>query len=210
MKNPLKNLLGGSGNQNPVKAKLVVGEDEKEIEVSFNPSEYSVDLSNNDLLTNVEVNDFTTTLFFDTFEQGSDVREKTNPISALIFPTEEIKEIKRPPICRFEWGSFVYRGVVKEIKNKFTMFSSSGFPVRAELTLTLKSVLTAAEKKKLIAQEACRKLWRVRSTDRLDLIAYKTKKDVSKWRQIAEINDIKRPLSFPSPEDYGRILIIPD
>jgi len=53
-------------------------------------------------------------------------------------------------------------------------------------------------------------MWQVKSGDRLDLIAFKTLKDSTQWRNIADSNNINNPLAFPTDDDIGKMLVIPD
>ena len=186
------------------------------IKVMFNPAEYTVAMSAN---TNeegagvrfqaVEVPDFTVSLFYDTYEKRSDVREATESLTRLILPAVEGKDVKLPPRCVFFWGRFSFKGIVVKTEQRFTMFLENGLPVRAVVSVTFKSLLSEAEKRKYTGREACRKLWTVKEGDRLDLISYQTLKDPGLWRQIAVANQIDRPLDFPGPADIGRILIVP-
>jgi len=199
------------------KAKIKVLDTGEEISVMFNPNEYTVSTmatvsgeGSEIQFQKVNVKDFTVSLLFDTYEKQTDVRDETERISSLLVPTVEGKETKRPPICLFSWGSFAYKGIIYKIDQNFTMFLSAGIPVRAKLTVTFKSVISKEEDAKFKGKEACRKLWIVKSGDRLDLVAYKTLKDPGQWRKIAEANGITNPLSFPTGDDIGKILVIPD
>ncbi len=185
--------------------------------VMFNPSEYHVSIAAQLAgegtclqFKRVNIDDFVVPLFFDTYEQQTDVRNETENITSLVMPTVEGKKTKQPPVCLFLWGNFSYKGVIYKIDQKFTMFLSSGIPVRSDLTLTFKSIITTDEDAKLTEKEACRKLWTVKSGDRLDLIAYNALKDPTQWRKIAELNNIVNPLIFPTQDDIGKLLIIPD
>jgi nucleoid-associated protein YgaU len=203
------------------KAKIKVEGKDQAISVMFNPKEYAV--SHTVLLEQIEktdksnpsfngftLDDFEITLIFDTYEKKLDVRKLTSEIEKLGMPTIEGTDVKRPPVCLFIWGSFKYRGVIYKIKQKFTLFLSDGTPVRAELVVTFKSVMTPEEHKKNMGIEACRKVWTVKSGDRLDNIANKALKDPALWRRIAEENNIDSPMAFPKDSDIGRTLIIPD
>lgn len=199
------------------KAQIIVLDTKETIDVMYNPKEYTVSTvaetqgeGSSLSFDKVNIADFTVTLLFDTYEKRSDVREKIKKITSLVMPTVEGKETKQPHICLFSWGKFTYKGIIHKHDQKFTMFLPSGIPVRAELTVTFKSVVTTEEDAKFKGAEACRKLWTVKSGDRLDLIADKALKDVSLWRKIADENHIVNPLDFPKDDDIGRILIIPD
>lgn len=159
---------------------------------------------------NTEKSSFSVTLFYDTYEDGSDVTDETSKIKALLMPTVAQKSGKHPPICVFRWNKFEYRGIITSLDQKFTMFLSNGQPVRAELMLTFHPIYTADEEKKMSGREACRQLWTVKSGDRLDLIANKIYKDPAAWPVIAEYNNIENPLTFPTKEHLGMELVLPD
>ncbi|MCD4797489.1 MAG: hypothetical protein K8R19_00570 [Methanosarcinales archaeon] len=196
------------------------GDETETIDVMFNPEDYTVSLSgafktkkgqeSRPSFDKVEIKDFTIKSFFDTYETQSDVREKTNKIAKLLMPFVEGSERKRPPICLFVWGKFKYKGTIHKLDQKFTMFLETGIPVRAELTFTFKSVATPQEYAEYMGIEACRKVWTVKSSDRLDLIAHKALKNAALWRKIADENNIDDPIAFPQTHDIGKTLVIPD
>ncbi len=206
------------------KAKIKIIDTGEEIDAMFNPTDYTISSTgtmktkknSKPFFDKVTVDDFTVTLLFDTYEKrgdiaaGTDVRKITKKISTLVMPLIEGVTKKQPPTCLFIWGKFEYKGIIYKISQKFTMFLPSGIPVRAELTVTFQAVMTTEEYAKNMGIEACRKLWTVRSNERLDLIAHKALKDATQWRKIADENNINNPLAFPKDEDIGRLLIIPD
>jgi nucleoid-associated protein YgaU len=71
-------------------------------------------------------------------------------------------------------------------------------------------MFTQEELNKNMGLWACRKTWTVKSGDRLDIIANIELKDASLWRKIAQENHIDDPLNFPTNDDIGRKIIIPD
>lgn len=199
------------------KAKIKRLDTNEEITVMFNPTEYSLtatgQLSGEGTclqFKRVNLEDFSIPLFFDTYEKQTDVRKEIKNLTALVMPTVEGKTTKQPPVCLFIWGGFSYKGIIYKIGQKFTMFLSSGIPVRAEVTVTFKSIVTTEEDAQLKGKEACRKLYQVKGGDRLDLIAYRTLKDVSLWRKIAEANNITNPILYPQDDDIGSQIVIPD
>lgn len=188
-----------------------------EISVMFNPNEYTVSFEGKYSGENdkkqfqiSETPEFKVSLFYDTYEKRTDVRGETVKITSLLDPKVTGKNTKRPPVCLFVWGGFTYRGVLSKIEQKYTMFLQSGIPVRSLLDITF--ISDEPQKKVEIAQgrHACRKLWIVKSGDRLDLIANEALKDPQKWRMIAQANGIVNPFGFPSKNDFGRTLVIPD
>jgi nucleoid-associated protein YgaU len=199
------------------KAIIKVEETGEKIEVMFNPSEYTVTAQVEikeekpyPFFSKLKLDDFTVKLHFDTYEKGTDVRVKTNQIAKLVMPTIAGKEKKKNPLCLFSWGTFIYKGLLYKITQKFTLFLPNGIPVRAEVDITFRALVTPEEYAKNMGMDACRKIWTVKSGDRLDLIANEALKDPTLWRKIAKENKIDNPRSFPEPCDIGRILIIPD
>lgn len=189
----------------------------EKIKVMYNPSEYTVSSTieatgegRNLQFRKAGMPQFSVSLFFDTYEKQTDVRELTDKIATLQLPTVEGTERKRPPKCLFVWGGFSYQGLISKVEQKFTMFLETGIPVRAELTVTFKDAYLPQDYDIRAGTEACRKLWTVKTGDRIDLVAYNTLKDPAQWRKIAEINHINNPLLFPQEDDIGRMLIIPD
>ncbi|HUW66767.1 MAG TPA: peptidoglycan-binding protein LysM [Candidatus Nanoarchaeia archaeon] len=201
---------------------------DKLIEVMFNPTDYTSTINAKweggmiPTFTETTFGTLTLNLFFDTYELRADVREDneirisgkkvagTKRIMELAVPTVEGEVTKRPPVCLFSWGKFNFKGVVQSVTQKFTMFMSTGIPVRATLTVIMKPVVNAQDIVKLKGVEACRKIRQVKQGERLDIIAAEELKDPFLWRKIAELNDIDDPLNFPGPDDIGKIIIIPD
>jgi hypothetical protein len=203
------------------KAQIRVEGKNQAISVMFNPEKYAVTHTTllktesetdtlNPSFNGLKVEDFVVELMFDTYEKKSDVRKLTSDIQKLAMPTIEGTERKRPPVCLFVWGSFTFKGIISKVTQNFILFLSNGTPVRAKLEVTFESVMTPEEYAKNMGIEACRKVWTVKTGDRLDLIANVALKDPSLWRRIAEENNIDSPLVFPKDSDIGRILIIPD
>ncbi|MDF2986024.1 MAG: hypothetical protein K0R50_1534 [Eubacterium sp.] len=187
------------------------------ISVMFNPNEYTVSYEakytgENDKkqFVRTETPEFKVSLFYDTYEKRRDVKLETSKLTNLLGPQVEGKETKKPPSCLFIWGEFKYRGVLSKIEQKFTMFLEDGTPVRSLMDVTFISDEPEKKVQKAEGREACRKLWIVKSGDRLDLIANEALKDPMKWRIIAEANKIVNPIGFPDKNDFGRTLVIPD
>jgi nucleoid-associated protein YgaU len=187
------------------------------IEVMFNPNEYTVSFEakysgekNNRQFQIVEMPEFKVSLFYDTYERRSDVRRETKKVTALMQPKVVGKSTKCPSPCKFVWGDFTYEGTITKIEQKFTMFLENGTPVRSLLDVTFTADVTDKEAEENQGRIACRKLWVVKSGDRLDLIANEALRDPLQWRRIAELNRIANPIGFPEKNDIGRTLVIPD
>lgn len=199
------------------KARIIVESTREEIPVMYNPTELSLNRSvvvqgegSNIQFQRTNNDDLVVNLFFDTFEKKSDVRQLTNRIAALTMPSTGTGVRKEPPVVVFTWAGPLFTGLITKLEQKFTMFLPSGIPVRAELTVTFKSVLTEQQDLAARGYFNCRQLWTVTENDRLYLIAQTTLGDASQWRLIADANKIYDPLNFPRPTDIGRTLVIID
>lgn len=80
------------------------------------------------------------TLYFDTYEQKTDVHGK---IAGLERMSRMDEGLKRPPLCSFHWGKFMFKGVVTEMNQKYTMFLDDGTRVRCEVSLGMQAASEA-------------------------------------------------------------------
>jgi hypothetical protein len=87
-------------------------------------------------------------LQFDTTSSGTSVRELTLPIKRLLRPdeadTRDTAEIV-PPVVRFEWGAFLFSGLVESYRETLDFFSAEGVPLRAQLSLSMTHQIRASE-----------------------------------------------------------------
>lgn len=146
-------------------------------------------------------------LFFDTYEASTptDVRKITGEFAKLLIPTiNEDNQGKRPPKVKLVWGPAdphptsgisTLDWVLEKLTQKFTLFTSDGMPVRATLNVTFKEFIPP----KKVAQQNPRrssfpeKLYTVKAGDTLSGVAAKLWNDPTKWRLIAENNEIDNP-----------------
>jgi len=151
------------------------------------------------------------TLFFDTYEDGSDVRDKTQPIEELAMVKDETHG---PPILEFHWGkAWFHRGNavltwnLTSFNTTYKTFNADGLPVRAEMKVTLSEYATEEDQKARIRLQSPdhEKVHRVRPGDTLHSIAVEAYDDPSKWRPIAEANNIEDPLALTP----GEVLRVP-
>lgn len=87
-------------------------------------------------------------LVFDTTDTGVDVRELTSKLLTMMHPDSiTIKKVNKkddgkrqtPKKVKFEWGRFVFTGIIEQYKEVFDFFSHEGVPLRSTLSLTLAS-----------------------------------------------------------------------
>jgi nucleoid-associated protein YgaU len=188
------------------------------IDVCFNPKEYSLEKSlqwdTEKSKTDAPTPEFkqpsamtlSVTLQFDTYEERTSVRDKyTRRLEAAAHtrgkalgkkPTAEAKKNHMPPVILFVWGKFTFKGVIESLSQKYTMFLADGTPVRAEVGLKIKNVLTDEFDKGDMQKNAAGTTTRSVATkdgDRLDLIAAKELGDAGRWAEIAAMNNIDDP-----------------
>jgi nucleoid-associated protein YgaU len=185
--------------------------------VLFNPNQYTIDKANTlaetgipgleaPILQYVRGNTRTLSmdLFFDTYEEQTDVRDYTAQVYKLLL-IDPAKHV--PPICKVVWGSFSFRGVVDHISGRYTLFLPDGTPARATLTVSFKEYI---EVEVLVRQSPTesvdhRKTLVVQAGDRIGDIAYREYGDARKWRPIAVVNQLEDPLQLTP----GQVLVIP-
>jgi hypothetical protein len=204
---------------------------------TFNPNELSIEKTNQYAETQIPglpsstfqfikggARTLTMDLFFDTYEKHdhtealTDVRTLTDKITGWESSSSSGNErgkglmdidshLHAPPLCRFVWGSFVFRCIIERVTKKFTMFLSSGTPVRATLNITLKEYKDLeTQLKETNYQSADRtKTWHVQEGDTLWFIAAKEYCDPALWRVIAKENKIYNPRLLK----VGSELVIP-
>ena len=175
------------------------------IKVLFNPTEYSLETSNQFQRTAVPgtstpvtqfVNGNTQTLtmdlFFDSYEKQEDIRNYTKKITSLL---DIDPALHAPPVCEFHWASLNFKSTIEQITQKFTLFLDSGVPVRATLSVTFKEYRTLTEQLQTIHKESSDRTKRitVKQGDRLWQIAHREYEDSSLWRSIANANKIRNP-----------------
>ncbi len=144
-------------------------------------------------------------LFFDTYEDNTDVRKFTEEIVKLTEPFVEVGKATRPPICLFSWGKLSFKGVLVQVTQNFTLFSRHGIPLRARLTVSMKQFTTAKDEAKGTMPCDPEKIWIVKEGDRLSSISDKEFGSPHLWRHIADENKIVNPRQLKP----GQVLILP-
>jgi nucleoid-associated protein YgaU len=139
-------------------------------------------------------------LFFDRYEQRLPVHLECGMIEKMAMINEELH---RPPIVRFIWGSFFFKGVFKEVSTRYTMFVGLlGMPCRATMNITMVECEDASAK---LGSPDHAKLRRLKRGETLHTIAATEYDDAAQWRRIAEANGIENPMDL----EPGQELLIP-
>lgn len=76
-----------------------------------------------------------------THQANTDVRKLTEKIAKQFIDSKESPQSNGhsvPRKCQFEWGAFIFRGMVSSYSETLDFFSPEGIPLRATVALTLK------------------------------------------------------------------------
>ena len=148
-------------------------------------------------------------LFFDTYEQGQDVRDYTKQIYALT-TVEEHGELHRPPLVKLVWGAYDFddfQWVLNSLSQTFSLFLPDGRPVRANLACTFRQWRSDEVEQKLLNLHSpdVAKTRTLLRGETLSSIAAEEYNDPALWRPIAEANGIDNPRRVQP----GQVLSIP-
>ncbi|MFN2608122.1 MAG: LysM peptidoglycan-binding domain-containing protein [Acidimicrobiales bacterium] len=194
----------------------------------FNPSELTIAKSNlwesdnvpgrnaPDLFfTGGESGTMDLSLVFDTTADGSPVTKHTNKLMDVMkvdpnLPGHDPERNKgRPPWVKFHWGDLhSFKAIVTSLNLTFTYFSSSGVPLRAKASISLKQFQEDAKWGPQNPTSGTPDPHRVHQLERgetLDRLAAAYYGDSTKWRHIARANGVEDPLRLQP----GTRLVIP-
>ncbi len=208
------------------KAKLVIEQESgsKTIDVLFNPSEYQltdgasysekkVPGLDGPIIQYIsgEATELSVNLFLDTYvPSGSSLLSvvpgiggnKSTDVSAITKEiartTSIVGSLHRPPKVTFKWGSLNFEGVITRVSHTYTMFTESGMPVRAKVSLTFKSLISPEDsKRKSPFESPDRTKYRtITEGTQLWSLAYAEYGDPEMWKMIAKENGIMNPLDI--------------
>jgi nucleoid-associated protein YgaU len=213
----------------PSKAFLEVEGSSERIECLFNPAELTISKSNswqagdakgvNAPALRFQAGQSATlalTLMFDTTRTGTDVTRYTSKLLDLLKVDPDLpssdrgRQSGRPPWVKFHWGDLhSFRAVVDRLQMRFTYFASTGKPLRAKADLTLKQWQDEGLQplqNPTSSTPTLHSVHVVRTGETLDRIAAARYRDPTRWRLIAEANDIHDPLAVAA----GTTLVIPE
>jgi hypothetical protein len=114
-----------------------------------------------------------------------------------------------PPWVIFEWGGFMtvrFVAYVRRLTASYTLFSSTGAPVRAVCRLSLEEIPQATPGQNPTSGAlSARSVHRLVAGDTLQSLAWREYGDATAWRVIAEANEIDDPMRLAP----GRELLLP-
>lgn len=104
--------------------------------------------------------------------------------------------LHRPPHVTFKWGSLNFKGVITKFSHTYTMFTESGMPVRAKVSLTFRSLMSPKDKRRKSPFESPdrTKYRTIRQGIGLWDLANMEYGDPDMWKMIAKENGILNPL----------------
>jgi Contractile injection system tube protein len=84
-------------------------------------------------------------LQFDTTGTGEDVRKVTNKVAFFMESTAKAKKrasvkgtnLPAQPVLAFQWGTYVFKGIMESFKETIDFFSADGVPLRALVSIGL-------------------------------------------------------------------------
>ena len=198
------------------KASLAEAEGSKELKFRFNPKEYSIQKSatwnrptNKSAKSStkpefggVQPQSVSMELLFDDWENpDADLVEDINTLLGWLKPTSESlnKKKPQPQILKLQWGSnkslSEFKGFLKSVSVKYTMFKPDGKPVRATAQIALEEVPVDPEGTNPTSGSlAGRRTHVIAAGDSLHSVAYAEYGDPGLWRALAIFNDIHDPL----------------
>lgn len=199
------------------------GKEKEKFRVPFNPTEYDVDssVSYNEQevpgytspvtqFVNGSADSLSMELFFDRYEEGTDVRQDVAKIEGLL----ELDDTRNaPPVLRVAWAELQFTCVLESANTTYTLFMPDGTPARARTNVTFKEYSTPEKQQREETGDAgeSERIHVVVEGDTLWDIADAQYGDPTKWRKIANENGISNPrtlqpgteLTIPSLEGGG-------
>jgi hypothetical protein len=165
-------------------------------------------------------------LFFDTTEDG--MGQGATSVTTWTDRVYELVKIEperhAPPVCTFFWNEESFPGghisdsmgnqrrnnfqcIVESVRQRFTLFSPEGVPLRATLTVTFREYKTLDEQLEQLNPSSPDRTHShvMQRGDRLSAIAARYYRRPGHWRHIAEENNIEDPRRLAA----GTFLTIP-
>ena len=165
-------------------------------------------------------------LFFDTTDSGTGAT--ANPVTEQTDRFYQLIKIEAashaPPVVLFTWGGeafpghrtyltlagqnrYGFKGVIESVRQRFTMFSSLGLPLRATLSLSIKEYKTLHEQIAELNRNSPdrTKVHVVQEGETISRIAELAHDNGGDWRAIVEWNGIEDPLAI----EPGQVIEVP-
>jgi hypothetical protein len=197
------------------KATILDESNQQQIAVMYNPEQFTLDEGNNFAEVAIpglpvppvqyvrgKARVLSLELFFDTYEQGGDVRQFSGQVVGLL---AQDPQTQAPPVLVFTMGPFAFRCVLVEANQRFTMFLRDGTPVRATVAVKFQEyarVEVQVQAGFFFLPPVVHNV--IEGQTASDLAASRLG-DPARWREITDFNNIDDPFHLPA----GRTLVIP-
>lgn len=152
----------------------------------------------------------------DTTDTGKPVTEHTDKLLKLVTVdktlagSDKSRNKGRPPWVTFHWGPMSsFKAVVERLTLKFTYFAADGTPLRAKADLALKQYDDETAKplqNPTSHTPFVQTVHRLAYGETLDRLAATHYADSTRWRLIADANNIIDPLALTP----GTLIVIPE
>ncbi|MFC4555537.1 LysM peptidoglycan-binding domain-containing protein [Georgenia faecalis] len=137
-------------------------------------------------------------MFFDASStQDDSVVKRVDRLFACCVPTSASHDQKKdsPPWVLFRWGGLTgFLAYIGSVQAKYTLFTSSGVPIRAVCTVTLSELAGEAPRQNPTSGSPVpRRVHTLVEGDTLAGIAYREYGDPALWRALADANGLDNP-----------------
>ena len=204
----------------------IEGEGKIKIPCMFNPHEYTLTKTNNFKeiespqsgdspkaeFVKASPQTLNLNLVFDTYESKQDLAVTMNQLWKLMSTNwkegNEKSDRKSPPLVAFIWGNFYFVAYITQMTQKFTLFTREGIPVRAEVTINFTQYVDINDypgQNPTSGDGPIDRVWQVTGGDRIDTIAHAVYGNATKWRLIADYNQLQDATQLQA----GQQLLIP-
>ncbi len=152
-------------------------------------------------------------IFFDAWsDPDGDVSVQVNRLLGWTRPTDasRTRHVPSPPVVSFRWGVSRaladFRGYVKSVSARYTMFRHDGTPIRATCSLTLEEIPSEpAGQNPSSGSLHSRRSRLLADGDTLASVAYQEYGSAALWRGLARFNGVDDPMAVGS----GTRLLVP-
>lgn len=135
-------------------------------------------------------------------------KELSNICKDLSMLTKMYPKTHTQSLVTFSWGEMEFIGHIRDLNISYKMFNRKGYPVRAELDLTIygedKKILQTLKAKPRESPDRT-KYRMLRQKDELWMLADEEYQDPAYWKEIAKENGILNPRKV----DYTKQLKVP-
>jgi hypothetical protein len=163
-------------------------------EVEYQPRQGHGDTGSPQVFGKIKPQEYTFEFMFDGTGTATDKVAVVDAVEAFLRVTgKHVGDIHRPMYLKLSWGSLLSKCVLKSAEMTYTLFDSTGQPLRAKVKATfaenVEDALRVAEERK--NSPDLTHLHVVAEGEHLSFLAYRYYGDASRYLQVAEFNALK-------------------